>query len=236
MTTYSRASLARLAALADAVDVAEGMRAFTDATSDAWARPGELVDRARQLAELARAVLTHTVIHERLKGTSWEAIGWGLGDISKQAAQARYGDAERDFRRRALLAWLEPDVATRHLGSSVGEVPGTVEMLTEWWQAHRQPNEPDKADPVAAALAPLGAPEASAMAIEAAGLLNGDDRPADPHTRRVLEIGLARRKVELYERLAAELPDDVQTLEVLAGARARLAELTDSSRPPATQS
>ncbi|MDP9870466.1 hypothetical protein, partial [Streptosporangium brasiliense] len=179
----------------------------------------------------AREVLAYTVIHERLKGTSWETIGWNLGDISKQAAQSRYGDAEKDFRRRALLAWLHPEISTEYLGHAVGGDPRpTVEMLTEWWQAHRLPTEPDKTDPIGAALAPAAAAEESAMVTEAVSLLAGDDAPDDAHRHRHLEIGLARRKVALYERLLIELPGDAATLDVLADARARLAELT-GNRP-----
>ncbi|MBB2914191.1 hypothetical protein FHS43_005503 [Streptosporangium becharense] len=65
----------------------------------------------------------------------------------------------------------------------------------------------------------------------AAGPLTGNDRPTDPYRCRMLEIGLARRKVELYERMLTELPDAPQTLEV-PGRRTRPPGRAD--RPPVT--
>jgi hypothetical protein len=66
---------------------------------------------------------------------------------------------------------------------------------------------------------------------EAASLLRGvnPNKNADlaPDEWREVELGLARRKVELYEVLHAARPDDTDTADVLAGARARLAALED---------
>lgn len=226
--SLSRASLARLSVVVEATELSDAARALADTTADAWARPGELVESAARLVDQARALLAYAVVRERLAGASWETIGWGLGDISKQAAAERYVAAEKDFRRRAVLAWLCPDVSTDYLGHAVGvDQAAGVDLLTAWWHDHRPPAEPEKTDPVGAGLTPMTDAEEAALLAEAAALLSDPvHRPADPHRCRQMEIGLARRKAGLYERLSAADPGNLDLQETLAGARARLAELT----------
>src|SRR5260370_815792 len=69
----------------------------------------------------------------------------------------------------------------------------------------------------------------SALVRDRFGAVREDPAAYDAETRR-LELGLTRRKVELYERMSAEGTgkrgtDPGQLADLLAGARARLAEL-----------
>jgi hypothetical protein len=237
--TFSRTALARLAVTTEATDASDRYRALAaDGDSSPYGRPGELVDYAFRLFEQARGILRAAVVTERLAGTSWEIIGENLGEISKQAAHERYGAAETVFRRAALVAWLAPGRAYDQLGE-LADADAALARLTRWLQAPHQPpaTDPDPGTrPAAAASEPLppGYPEMTdteqaGLIIEAANLLTSvgmyKNAGVTERERRDAELGLARRKVELYEAIAAERPDDTEHADLLAGARARLAAL-----------
>ncbi|WP_336215985.1 hypothetical protein [Nonomuraea sp. LPB2021202275-12-8] len=237
--TFSRTALARLAVTTEAADASDRYRALAaDGDHSPYGQPGELVDYAWRLAEQARAILQAAVVTERLAGTSWETIGENLGEISKQAAHERYGAAETVFRRAALMAWLVPGRADDQLGE-LADADAALARLTRWLQAPHQPpaaGADPGTRPASAVSEPLppGYPEMSdteraGLIIEAANLLTGvgtyKRAGVTEHERRDVELGLARRKVELYEAIAADRPDDTEHADLLAGARARLATL-----------
>lgn len=223
---YSRASLARLALSEQASALADMARGLVPTTSDAHARDGELVSVAAPLAVTARELLTLAVVYERTKGTSWEQIGVALG-ITRQAAHERYAPAVRDFHERVLRAWLQPERAGEVLATS-DHLAQLVARLSTWVAAHGELDEIDHGDqPIAAGLQPMDTAERATLISQASALLL--DMPTDPavddRQRHDLEIGLCRRKIELYEDMAAEAPGDTDVLQDLAGARARLTEL-----------
>ncbi|MEV4167347.1 hypothetical protein [Nonomuraea dietziae] len=205
-----------------------------------WQRPGELAAFAFQLFEQARDILRHAVVCERIAGTSWEKLGEALGEISKQAAHERYGAAESDFRRRVLLAWLVPERAYDQLGdlADLADPDEVLTHLVRWLQAH--PPQTTTSPQTKTSYRPPGYPpmtttEQAGLVIEAASLLMGvgthKNAELKPDQRHQAQLGLARRKVELYTELAELEPDNPQHHEVLAGARARLAELEGQHSP-----
>jgi hypothetical protein len=91
-------------------------------------RTDALADAARVLAAAHRFVIA-TVVHERVAGAGWSAIGDALG-LPAAAAQERYAAAEARFRARLRSAADEPEPAGP---------PGEL----SWWRAHivREPRE-----------------------------------------------------------------------------------------------
>src|SRR5918995_4219233 len=90
---YSHAAQARLAlstAARRASDQARGLVSADDRGSGA----GEIVERAVQLVDDARAVLDRAVVYERERGASWQTIGAAIG-ISRQTAHERFAEVER---------------------------------------------------------------------------------------------------------------------------------------------
>lgn len=229
MSTYSGASLARIAAAAELRDVVDAARALMDSTADHWQRPGEMAETGHTIMELARAALRYIVVHERLKGSSWAAIGEGLGGVSKQAAQEAYGPAEKKFRRDLLLGWLLPTYPPFD-GSllesiSMGNVDGDVDQLNEWYAERQPPLEPKRDNAIGAGLKRMQCTEAVGLLAAASALIADPGAALGGSERHQLEIGAARRKIELYEEMLTLIPDDEDTMDVLAGARVRLGEL-----------
>ncbi|MGN9789318.1 hypothetical protein ACTMTF_48565 [Nonomuraea sp. ZG12] len=233
--TFSRTALARLAVTTEAADASDRYRALAANGEHHDDEPGDLVNYAWRQAEQARGILRAAVIAERLAGTSWETIGENLGEISKQAAHERYGAAETVFRRAALMAWLAPERAYDQLGE-LADPDAALTHLNRFLYPpdpgiQFPPGPRQDAEPVPL---PPGYPamtdtERAGLIIEAANLLMGvgmyKNAGVTEHERRDAELGLARRKVELYEAIAAERPDDTEHADLLAGARARLATL-----------
>jgi hypothetical protein len=105
--------------------------------------------------------------------------------------------------------------------------------------AHKAPGDPDRRFPVSGHLDPLDTAEHSSSVTSGAEMLAERRRlhgPYDPSVRS-LELGFARREVELYERMlvdelagnpAAAATGDLG--ELLSAARARLAELEAARR------
>lgn len=230
-TELSRAARARLAISSQAAELSDEYRALVrhNATDDYddGASAGEDVEYAARLVADARDVLLNTVIHARMRHVSWEEIGEKLGGISKQAAHERYGGHENDFRRRALLAWLVPEDAYDYIGE-LADPMGVTAQLGRWQARHHGDDAPEQSD-IPPGYARMSTVEAVGLIIEAANLLIGTgvhrDARLDEDERRRVEVGLARRKVQVYEQLVSEEPDNTKAADILAGARARLAEL-----------
>ncbi|MEV4222292.1 hypothetical protein [Nonomuraea sp. NPDC049725] len=244
--TFSRTALARLAVTTEAADISDRYRALAaDGDNSPNGRPGELVDYAWRLVEQARAILQAAVVTERLAGTSWETIGENLGEISKQAAHERYGAAETVFRRAALMAWLVPERADDQLGT-LADPDAALAHLNRFLYPPEHgiqftfgPRQDTEPVPLPPGYPEMTDTERAGLIIEAANLLMGvgmhKRAGVTEHERRDAELGLARRKVELYEAIAAERPDDSEHADLLAGARARLAAL-EGDEPAARRS
>lgn len=205
---------------------------------------GELASAAASLAADARELLRLAVAYERRRGTSWDALGAALGLNSRQAVHDRYGEVVKQLDDVLTESWLlggDPRFAGAPEGLT--DTAEAASRLDRWVADHvaghgplaRKPaDDPDRVRPVSGHLEPLDAWEHSALVTAAAALIaerSGQYGPADVSVRH-LERGLARRKVELYERLLADdLAGEVigtdadQTRDLLAVARARLAAL-----------
>lgn len=225
---YSKASLARLALSEQARVVADTVRDLVPTAPPAYARDGGFVEAAARLVDNTRHLLTLAVIYERaMGGVSWEHIGIALGRVSRQTAHERYAEAERDFQERVLRAWLQPERAGELLATAE-DLARLVARLSTWVAVHCESDEIDHGDqPIAAGLQPISTAERSAMVAQASSLLlaMSADPAIDDRQRYDLEVGLCRRKIELYEELTTRTPGDPDVLQSLAGARARLAEL-----------
>ena len=243
--TYGRAARLRVALAELAAEIADSARGMVPTYADRSAYRGDFVEAASQLAAEARELLTLAVAYERRRGTSWEAIGAPL-DISKQAAHERFAAAVGGLDDALTAAWLLGD-DPRHPGLPEGAAdPGTVAGRLDRWAARNvqqtdvlaQQDADTRARPVSAGLEPIDILEQSTLASHGAHLISetrsgtvpGDPGRWDAETR-ALEIGLARRKIELYERMRADgvrlrgLNGGIEVEDLLAGARARLAEL-----------
>jgi hypothetical protein len=233
---YSEAGLARLLLAEQARYLADTSTWLVPTTTRTDAAQGELVEEAARLVEKARHLLTLAVVHARINDTSWEQIGTALGrgsrqgSISRQAAHERYGAAERDFRERFLLAWLQPERAGEWV-ATLDDLAEVVARARAWVSTHREAGYLDDGDrPIEVVLPPMSTLERSTLVNRARDLLKkkaADPAVTDRH-RRDLEIGLCHRKIELYEELNTQLPGDTDVLASLAAARARLAELQAS--------
>jgi hypothetical protein len=243
--SYGRAARLRVCLAGQAADIADSARGIVPTYADGFANGGEFVDMANRLAAEAKDLLTIAVAYERSRGLSWEAIGETLG-ISRQAAHERYAAAAQQLTDDLVRVWLLGD-DPRFIGLPSGAVDpaGTADLLDRWvgWQlqstdplAHRPEDDPERTHPVTHNLPPMDTLEHSTMVMAASALVRErfgavpeDPAAYDAETRR-LELGLTRRKVELYERMSAEEAgkrgtDPGQLADLLAGARARLAEL-----------
>jgi hypothetical protein len=91
--------------------------------------------------------------------------------------------------------------------------------------AHKAADDPDRTHPASAGLKPLNTVQHSSLVLAGDELISRRRKNGDPEVRE-LERGLARRKIELYERMLADDaagkrtgPPASELRELLAGAR-----------------
>ncbi|WP_331729772.1 hypothetical protein [Streptomyces chartreusis] len=217
---YSRRALSRLVLSFEQRDLATRAAAGVP-TDDAYASPGELVEEAQTLVELAQGVLRWAVIHERQKGTSWEEIGERLGGITRQSAHERYKQAVEDW-QLALVQPYEPGTATSPfpapvLHEAALEPTATGARLDEWARTH-VPSARNQEHPVTGPLPPLTTVEEMNQVLAAIQHLTSHD--ADAAER----AAVYERKASLLERIAVE-DDRPEAAEQAADVRARAARL-----------
>jgi hypothetical protein len=249
--TYSRAARLRAALSELAAEIADSARSMVPTASDSYAHGGEYAESAARLAAQARELLTLAVAYERRRGSSWERIGDGLS-VSRQSAQERFGEAVRGLDDAITTAWLLDDPRTPGVPEGAGNPAETAERLDRWvlrhledtdTLAHRPDDDPARDHPVSAGLERMDVHDFTASTADAANLImkrlndswkDDPDREHDERTRQ-LEVGVARRKIEMYERMIRDGDGDhwygIDVTDLLAGARARLAEL-EASEPP----
>jgi len=251
--TYGRGARLRVAMAALAAEISGTAREMVATYRDGGTRPGERAGEAASLVADARQLLSFAIAYERHRGTSWEEVaGWlsPIGLNSPPAALAEYGDTVKRLDDMLTECWLLGDdpkfpgapEGTADTARAAGRLDGWVAgRLTDHEQlAHKAPDDPDRLFPVSGRLEPLDTAEHSSSLTAAAGLIAERRRqygPDDP-SARYLELGLARRGVELYEHMLADelagkgtgTPAD-QLRALLVGAQARLAELEAARRP-----
>lgn len=242
--TYGRAARLRVAMAALAAEVAETASGLVATYGDGDARPGALAGDAASLVADARELLSYAIAYERHRGTSWEALAEWPGLNRYQALDDRYGDTVKRLNDMLTECWLlgdDPQFPGAPEGAA--DTARAASRLDRWVTVRvadydpltrKAPDDPDRLFPVSGRLKPLDTAEHSSSLTVAADLVAERRRrygPDDPSVR-CLELGLARREVELYEhKLADELAGKAaaataaELSELLSAARARLAEL-----------
>ena len=245
--SYGRAARLRVVLAELAADISDYSSGIVSTYADGDARGGEYAEMANRVAGNARELLTLAVAYERQRGTSWEVIGETLG-TTRQSAHERYAAAVKQLDEALTESWLlGDDPRFPGLPAGASDPADTAGLLDRWVishlaetdaLAHKPADDPDRVHPVSGHLKPLDTLEHSSLAMSGAELISERfkrDGLDDPKAR-LLEHGLARRKVELYERMIADQAGginrgtDTDTLrDLLAGARARLADLEQSA-------
>lgn len=217
---YSRQALSRLVLSFEQRDLAERAAAGVP-TDDAFTRPGELVEEAQTLVELAQGVLRWAVIHERQKGTSWEEIGERLGGITRQSAHERYKEAVEEWQLSLVQPYAPGTAHSPYPAPILHEAAlmptETGRRLDTWARAH-VPAYRDTPHPVTAPLPPLSTAEEMVQVLDAITHLQKSD--ASPTDR----AAVYERKANLLERIAVE-DGKPEAAEQAADVRARAAQL-----------
>ncbi|HYZ57944.1 MAG TPA: hypothetical protein VE733_31190 [Streptosporangiaceae bacterium] len=250
--TYGGAARLRIALAHQAAKIAGEARSMVPTCTDNHAHGGEFVEAAARIADDARELLALAVTYERRRGTFWEVIGETLG-ISRQSAHERFAAAQKRMDAELTERWLaDDDPWFTGLPEGATDPAETASRLDRWAVRHMQPadalaykaaGDPERARPVSHNLPPMDTGEHSSMVMAGANLIRERPDTSGPDDERIaqLKLGLARRKVELYERMIAEetgergrIGADVGDLaELLAAARAQLAELEGYEDGPA---
>jgi hypothetical protein len=223
---YSRATRVRIALADAAADVSDVSRELVDPRRDQDRERGGLVQAVAVLVARAEQLQLLAVAAERRQGATWEVIAEFLG-TSRQAAHAKYAAGVAALNLAIVRYWLETSnggcPARPPIPGGCYDPAETARRLDKWI-------DPKLYEPVSHSLRSMTADEHSDMIRAAAGLI--DDmraQEADVVEIRDLEMGLAERKIELYERMLARQAfargreDEIRTM--LAGALARRAEL-----------
>ena len=251
---YGRGARLRTVVSALASEVADSARGLVSTWGDPCAQGGEFVEVAARIAAEAKEMLEFAVAYERRRGTSWEVIGEAFG-ITRQAAHDRFAAAVARLEAEIIRCWVLGD-DPRYPGLPYGaaDTAEAAAILDRWAGRHlqdtdplaRRPgDDPERQHPVSRNLPVMDTLEMSALVLaatsmlsERTGVIPDDDPGGYARETAALELGLARRKVELYERMTAEATGSdhagvsaVDLRDMLAGARARLAELEAASAP-----
>ena len=239
---YGPAVRLRVALAALLASISDYSRDAVPADPDRDAVPGALAQMAARVAADARELVTLAVACERSRGSSWEVLGEALTLGGAQAARELYRSPVAKLEQAILECWvLGDDPQTTGIPRGASGTSAAARHLDAW--VTRQPvgvgspaqtaaDDPGHLFPVSGHLTPLSQDEHAALLAAAGALLSErhwQSSPNHPHVRR-LELGYARRAVELYQRMIAKGPSDAgpssRTLQdLLAGARAHLAEL-----------
>ncbi|MET9915294.1 hypothetical protein ABZZ74_53310 [Streptomyces sp. NPDC006476] len=215
---YSRAALARLVLSYEQRQLA--MQAAANVpTDDTYATPGILVTQAQRLVDLAREVLTRSVIYERTNGTSWEEIGEALG-ITRQSAHERFKAAMDEWELSLVEPFQEDEnwpVPCMRIHAAAYEPTWTGRWLDQWVR-ETLPAYRDQEYPVSGHLQPLSADEEMHQVDAAIRHLHSSG--AGPAER----AAVYERKAALLDRIAVE-DGTPEAAEQAAETRARAAQL-----------
>lgn len=233
--TYTPAMLARLTYSHAAHELSERLVSEAATYSDEYGRGAFLAEEAATILSEAKTLLEAAVVADRLRGVSWLAVAEAL-DLSPEAAEGRFGSAERRFREALLFPRRFSE--NGGLGYTVApyaiEQPDRVrEQLDEWVVEHRRSSGPDRGEPapVTRGLAPMARTWIASrigQVLELSDALMKQELP-DGVSYKNAELRHAQLKVELYEAMSAERPASRDVQQQLARARAQLAELGESS-------
>ena len=140
---WTLARLLRLAHSDACAELSDLARASAATYVDSDGHGGELVELARRLVREAEEVLLLAVAAERAQGICWEAIGEGLGGVSKQAAQKRFGERVEQLELDVLLPLRHQAIDDVHMMHPVGpdavvDPDATVARLDAWAERHHE--------------------------------------------------------------------------------------------------
>jgi len=227
---YTPAMLARLGYSRAEYDLSERLVSEASTYGDGYGRGAFLTEGAATMLAEARALLEVAVIADRMRGASWCSVAEAL-ETSAESARERSADA--GFREALLF----PHRYTENGGLGYTVAPYAVEepdrvreQLDGWVVEHQRSSGPDRDEPQPvtrglAAMSETWIAERIGQVLELSDGLIKPELPAGvsyEHAR----LRHAELKVELYEAMAAQRPDDRELGAQLLEARQRLAELT----------
>lgn len=231
--SYTPAILARLVYSDTACELSERLVSEVSIYADEYGRGAFLAEEAVTIASEANALLEAAVVADRLRGASWAAVAEAL-DMSAEAAQERFGLAERRFREALLFPHRYPE--TGGLGYAAApyavEEPDRVrERLDAWVVEHHRSSGPDRDEPEPvtrglAAMAGTWIAERIGQVLELSDALIKRALP-EGVTYKGAELRHAQLNVELYEAMAAERRGSREVEVQLTEVRKRLARLCE---------
>ena len=186
----------------------------------------------------ALQLLIAAVIADRLRGASWSDVGEAL-DITKQSAHERFADAERQFREALLFPYRCPEHGG--LGDTVAPYaalePDRVRDRLDAWVVERRRSSGsgrDEPQPVTRGLQAMRdtwTTDRTRQVLQLTDALIHGELP-EGVTRENAERHLAELKVDLYERMVDERPEDTDVASQLMEARERLSQVTQGAEQP----
>ena len=222
---YTLAMLGRLAYSHAAYELSERLVSEVATYSDGFGRGAFLAEEAATVVSEANGLLEAAVVADRLRGASWSAVAEHLG-VSAEAAEQRFGSAERLFREAVLFPHRYPERGG--LGYTVApyavEEPDWVrERLDAWVVEHRRSSgcDRDEPEPVTCGLAAMSRTwitERIGQVLELSDALIKRELPDDVSYKEA-ELRHAQLKVELFEAMAAERPRSREVAQQLTEAR-----------------
>ncbi|MEA2372009.1 MAG: hypothetical protein QOH12_2403 [Solirubrobacteraceae bacterium] len=227
MPDFPPIDLARLAHAQAARELSDTARGEVSTRADEEAEEGDFIARALRLVHEADRVLELAVVLERERGSSWEAVGRALGQITRQSAHGRYAAAHHEF-LDALMFPVRRE-ADRAYGRSVlpdglEDPRHTASRLDVWAIRHREPQEPgaEQIAPVSAGLSRNGLHNSETNLLGRMGaIVGGGDLPAGVDGETAARM-LAERRAARYRLVLEADPTDVETREALTRAEAEL--------------
>jgi hypothetical protein len=217
---YSHVAQARLALSVAAKAVSDEARGLVSA-DDRGSGAGEIVERAVQLVDDARAVLDRAVVYERVRGASWQTVGAAIG-ISRQTAHERFAEVERRW-KDALggsdAAAGPGDRRAPPLPPGAEDPEGWGRRLDRWVIRHREPGDLDTGEH------PVSGQQGPQSLLQAAVELRHDGQELTSRGASLAErFAFYERKADLLEQIAAADPEDPAAGAAAAAARRQLQE------------
>jgi len=135
-------NLFRLAHSDACSELSDLARSSATTYADGFAHGGELVECAHRLVRDAEDVRLLAVAAERARGVPWDTIGEALGDVSRQAAQKRFGERVDELVLDVLLPVRQSesgDGTSHSVGPQAALEPDrTATRLDAWAQRHHE--------------------------------------------------------------------------------------------------
>jgi len=235
---YTSARLARLTHAHAAHELSQRLVAVASTHADGYGRGAFHTEEAAQVLSDAQALLGAAVVADRLHGCSWSEVGEAL-EVSKQSAHERFAGSEREFREALLFPDRQPtpDMPRYTVAPYAVQAPDQVrEQLDRWVVKRRSRSGPerDEPEPVTRGLAAMRDSWVTDRMGEVLALSQAliDRTLPDGITYEQARRRHAELKVQLYERMISQNPNDTKIALALMQAREDLTTL-DADAPAA---